>query len=285
MMHDSTITEKLFRTIIPMDCGVNLRSLNGLPVAQGRVIADDLFYRGPAPCAFLKSEHDREIVESFALQLILDLRSAAESEAAPDPSVFSKRIVRRSAICYPGTEEEVEFSPESREKIAQILQTYNVQHHNASKGKEAGIGLFYQSAMFGNGAWEQLMQALKNEEVPLMFHCVAGKDRTGLASALILLLLGADRETVMADFLFSNVCRYALIEKQQKALLKRGYSDRQKAWEDAISQIGVKGMWLEGALDAVESRYGSWEEYFAKEFSISAECRERMIQRYTVPLK
>ena len=284
-MHNSTLTEKLFRTIIPVDCGVNLRSLNGLPVAEGRVIADGLFYRGPAPCAFLESDHDREIVESFGLKLILDLRSVAESEAAPDPSGFSKSIVRRSAICYPGTEEEVEFSPESREKIAQILETYKVQHQVAAKDKNAGIGLFYQSAMFGNRAWERLVQALKNEEVPLMFHCVAGKDRTGLASALILLLLGADRETVMADFLFSNVCRYASIEKQQKNLLKKGYTDGQKAWEDAIAQIGVKSMWLEGALDAVESRYSSWEEYFAEEFQISSECREMMIQRYTIPSK
>jgi len=283
-MYDAMITERLFQTIIPMDCGENLRSLNGLPVGNGRVVAGGLFYRGPAPCVFLESDHDKELVESLGLKLILDLRSAAESEAAPDPSAFSRRIVRRSAICYPGTEEEIEFSPESHERIAQILKEYDVQHDVAAMDKDAIVGAFYKSAMFGNRAWERLVQALKNEEVPLMVHCVAGKDRTGIASALILLLLGAERETVMADFLFSNVCRYALIEKQQRRLLKKkGYTDQQKAWEDAIGRIGVKGMWLEGALNAAESRYGSWEEYFAKEFGVSRECREVMIQRHTIP--
>ena len=52
------LEEILFHNIIPMDCGVNMRSLNGIPVGNNRVVADGLFYRGPEPAVFLNSDHD-----------------------------------------------------------------------------------------------------------------------------------------------------------------------------------------------------------------------------------
>ncbi len=54
--------------------------------------------------------------------------------------------------------------------------------------------------LFGNKAFKELFRALEAGETPILFHCSAGKDRTGVAAMLILLALGASDETICADF-------------------------------------------------------------------------------------
>ena len=52
-----------------------------------------------------------------------------------------------------------------------------------------------------------------SHETPILIHCTAGKDRTGVAAMLILLALGASDETICADYAHTNLCRAAEIEK------------------------------------------------------------------------
>lgn len=63
--------------------------------------------------------------------------------------------------------------------------------------------------------YRKLFSLLQNEEnIPLMFHCSAGKDRTGMAAALVLSSLGVDEETILDDYLLSN---FYLADKRQKS--------------------------------------------------------------------
>ena len=70
----------------------------------------------------------------------------------------------------------------------------------------------YRQMLFGNKAFKELFRALEAGETPILFHCSAGKDRTGVAAMLILLALGASDETICADFVQTNVCRKAEID-------------------------------------------------------------------------
>ena len=62
-------------------------------------------------------------------------------------------------------------------------------------------------------SFKELFRALEAGETPILFHCTAGKDRTGVAAMLILLALGASDETICADYARTNLCRAAEIEK------------------------------------------------------------------------
>ena len=83
--------------------------------------------------------------------------------------------------------------------------------HTAREGENI-LYRMYRQMLFGNKAFKELFRALEAGETPILFHCSAGKDRTGVAAMLILLALGASDETICADFVQTNVCRKAEID-------------------------------------------------------------------------
>jgi protein-tyrosine phosphatase len=106
-------------------------------------------------------------------------------------------------------------------------------------------------------------------DAPLLFHCSAGKDRSGGTAALLLLALGVPRETVIEDYLLSQVefealCRDFLLNPRHAA----AHHDPARAWQPLIeSDPG----YIEALLDAVFARDGSIEGYLAAELGISDE--------------
>lgn len=83
----------------------------------------------------------------------------------------------------------------------------------------------------------------------VLFHCTAGKDRTGWVAAVLLTVLGVDRDTVTADFLLSNHYRHA-------------------APGDGLA--GVEQAWLDSAFDQVQRSYGSFDRYISQGLGLSA---------------
>lgn len=70
----------------------------------------------------------------------------------------------------------------------------------------------YERMLFGNKAYKELFRALEAGETPVLFHCSAGKDRTGVAAILILLALGASDKTIAEDFEKTNIWRRPELE-------------------------------------------------------------------------
>ena len=119
----------------------------------------------------------------------------------------------------------------------------------------------------------QLFELLLDSDAPLVFHCTAGKDRTGFAAALILLALGVPRPVVMQDYLLTNQ-------------LYRPPSD----WGDAASTpAGLQVLWrvqedfLEAALHGVEVEYGGIAPYLERVLGLNAAARQRLGQLYLQP--
>ncbi|WP_280347435.1 tyrosine-protein phosphatase [Nocardia neocaledoniensis] len=102
----------------------------------------------------------------------------------------------------------------------------------------------YRAFITAPGANEAFAAVLRDiiaaDGAGVLFHCSAGKDRTGWASAVLLTLLGVDRATVTADYLASNTYRNA-------------------APDDPLN--GVQQSWLDGAFDQVNQSYGSFDDY------------------------
>lgn len=106
-----------------------------------------------------------------------------------------------------------------------------------------GEGL-YRAFITAPGANEAFAAVLRDiiaaDGAGVLFHCSAGKDRTGWASAVLLTLLGVDRDTVTADYLASNTYRNA-------------------APTDPLN--GVQQSWLDAAFDQASQSYGSFDGY------------------------
>ena len=114
---------------------------------------------------------------------------------------------------------------------------------------------------FGPTSWLRLFGILADEEnLPVLLHCTAGKDRTGVSTAFLLSVLGVSREVIEADYLLTNLDTERQADFIESTVgYPEGY-DREKM----ISIAGVPKDAMKDFLDGVESKWGSVVEYLEK---------------------
>jgi protein-tyrosine phosphatase len=104
---------------------------------------------------------------------------------------------------------------------------------------------------------------------PTVFHCTAGKDRTGFAAALLLKAVGASDDEVMHDYLLTNE-RLVLPQESRMGLPREAMA---VLWR-------VQPEFLRAAFDEVDRSYGSLDAYFREGLAIRQEERERLTALY-----
>ena len=92
--------------------------------------------------------------------------------------------------------------------------------------------------------------------LPLSFHCSAGKDRTGVATMLILSALDVDKETIMKDYLLS------------KDYIASKYSSFLKIYPQIAPLVTVDEKYLNAAYDAIDKKYGSMTKFLTETLDI-----------------
>jgi protein-tyrosine phosphatase len=139
----------------------------------------------------------------------------------------------------------------------------------------------------------EMFEALLEEQVPMIFHCSAGQDRTGLAAGLLLSLLGVDRETILEDYLLSTQCRQ--FENELDRLGIAAYAETNlvaRFYTKAIAERGLDAVkprrlvdpsgnaLLKGAFDAIEQKWSSVEGYLEQRIGIDSAAVARMRSLY-----
>ena len=131
----------------------------------------------------------------------------------------------------------------------------------------------YRSFVTDNAPrFAQLFALLLDSDAPIVFHCTAGKDRTGFAAALILLALGVRRDVVMQDYLLTNT-------------LYRHPAGLGGVAPDEVLQVlwRVQEDFLETALHGVEVEYGGIESYLERVLGINAAAQKKLAALYLQP--
>lgn len=258
-------------TPLPFAHALNFRELGGYPAAGGRTVRRGLFYRS-GNLDELQNPEDWPRLTALGLREILDLRSAGESAAHPDPMVPGAHSRRICAMRY-ADGAEMDFSPAGMARLEAERQRLGLA------GGAALLRLFYGGMPFGNPAYRELFRLLEAGRTPLLFHCSAGKDRTGVAAMLILLALGAARRTAVEDYLRTNACRRPIL----KQLLAENAEAIRTDPAERTRLIGMAGVLREAAdltLDLMLERYGSFEAYFAAEYGLDAPRLAALRDRY-----
>jgi len=127
-------------------------------------------------------------------------------------------------------------------------------------------------------SYRELFARLETGTGPLVVNCTAGKDRTGIATALVLTALGVPYDTVKQDFLLSNGAP--------------GMNSLQGALSSPLAKlppevaapiIGVDGSYLDTAFTQLRQDYGSVENYMQKELGVGpreiAQLKARMLEK------
>ena len=243
-----------------LEGAVNFRELGGYPAADGRTVRWGQLYRSGA-LGELSSPGDRAFLQGLGLKSVVDLRSQGEAAALPDPAVPGADMQRVCAMRFPDGS-EMDFSPGGIADIDAAKREFEARLGHPVHDYD-WFSELYADMPFGNPAYQLLFRLLEERKTPLLFHCSAGKDRTGIGSMLLLLALGVSEEDAVADYMLTNVYRKAHID----AFLEKVPPEQRDL---LVSVEGVSRPMAEGALRAILKRYGSYEAYFEAEFGLDA---------------
>jgi protein-tyrosine phosphatase len=118
---------------------------------------------------------------------------------------------------------------------------------------------------------EALRLVATPEALPLLFHCTAGKDRTGWLSAIILSALGVDRPTVMADYLRTNE-----LNADGNAFVLSRLANRVDDPSVLVPLLEARREYLEAAFARAEESYGGMDGYLREGLGLSDEARQTL---------
>lgn len=243
----------------------NFRELGGYKAFDGRHVKHNIFFRSPALCQ-LETKEDFEKFKSFGIKTIYDFRSHGERNLKPDPKFEGVDQHEISAL-YDADGSEINFDFRGLESLTKEQLADVIKKLNSGYGR---LGI-------ENPAYISMFKDICSGNVPILFHCSAGKDRTGVAAALILSLFGVDKEDIYFDYLKTN--DYNSSDVLKKALA--GSGDLSPEHKEALKSLsGVNRKSLENVFDIILQKYGTMENYFEKEFGITPDMRKKLMDMY-----
>ena len=256
----------------PRDLGLqsiqNFRELGGYPAADGRRVKWGQFYRSARLVAL--SQEERPRFEQLDIRVVLDLRSDIEIQQHPDPVFHGVEQKAISAIVEMEAK-EINFDPAA---------LYHLTPQEMQKDDEAFTGR-YRAMPFNNKAYQYLFEKLASQQVPVLFHCTAGKDRTGVAAMLILLALGVSWQVIQEDYLLTNRYFEQQVQKTLTDYYRPGHPEHVRRFLMSIE--GVQPHNLQAAYDEILHRYGTTQQYFMKEYGLTetdlAWLREQYLEK------
>lgn len=246
---------------------MNVRELGGIVAAGGRTVRRGTFYRGAALADLTPEQRSR--VDGMGLALILDLRAGFEVRNAPDyvPEGCSYEQVS-GMLLDDGS--ELEFSQTAIAKQAvKIGRDFPAFRRN-----------LYVSMVHGSPAMHALVERIAARRTPIYIHCSAGKDRTGVASAIILSILGASDEAILDDFVRTNEYLAQLIENVPDEIPDAFLRLIPEGMDMGAAKQLMRAIWpqangvvradMQALLAAMDEGHASREEYLEEEFGLDA---------------
>ena len=247
----------------------NLRDLGGYTTQSGLVVRKGLLYRSNQLRRI--SIDDMKRIAALGLKRSYDLRTAAERVARPDELPPGVKMVWLDVLA------DADLGVVAR--IERLLR--NPMEANVEFGAGKAEAMFIQgyrefvSLPSARKAYRLLFVALASDEnLPALFHCTTGKDRTGWASAVLLSLLGVSEDLILEDFLRSN--EY-ILPAYRKTIDTFTGAGGDSAITEAI--FVVKAEYLSAAFNEMHRRYGTVEDYFSKALEIDSTGQQALRDR------
>jgi len=234
----------------------NFRDLGGLIGEGGRKVRIKKLLRAAQIASLLQEDIDK--LMSYGLKAIVDFRSLAEIERIPNDEIEGVKYLNLDIMA----DSFVKFDDynawmdtlKTDTADGDMLRTYRefVTMDSAKKGYACFI-----------------RECINAAEGGVLFHCAAGKDRTGFGAAIILKILGVSDEDIFEDYYKTFEERKDVNERLCEEYRAKGLDDEQI---DAIKIFyGVKKEYLEASFCELEKEYGSFESYIENGLGITAE--------------
>ncbi|WGL16140.1 tyrosine-protein phosphatase [Microbulbifer bruguierae] len=255
--------------VLPLEGGRNFRDLGGYETTDGKTVKWGKMYRSGILTNLTANDYD--YLRDRNIATIVDFRSTKERTQEPDNWRGSNAITL-----------EWDYDMNWEKDFARVFAKPDFSKQDLVALMDKGyIDLVKQQTP----AYRAMFQKLIENDEPLLFHCTAGKDRTGIGAALILTALGVDRETVKQDYMLSNktLAGVKMMELPEDAneKEKRMYAFMAQLPEDIRGVMsGVELSWLESAFEEMEREHGSVEGYIEHALDVDAQELALLKARY-----
>ena len=135
----------------------------------------------------------------------------------------------------------------------------------------------YQSLALDHAAsYIPVFSHLLTIDEPLLIHCSAGKDRTGVGAALVLMALGVDRDTIMADYLLTGQFYPTPVELN---FLREDFGFTESDVEITMPIFSVKPDYLQAFFNSIDAQFSSEEQYLEQVYDLDETSRLALASR------
>jgi protein-tyrosine phosphatase len=160
---------------VALEGAFNFRDLGGLRAGAGRRVRTGRVFRSDA-LHHLSPRDVAHLREALGLRLVVDLRSSSERRSEPTP-----------ALCAPPV-------------VAHHVPIFERERTGSAPAQARLADLYFALLQLGRAPIVRALSLIAEHDAPALFHCAAGKDRTGLVAAALLGVLGVSDEDVIADY-------------------------------------------------------------------------------------
>ncbi|UQI43964.1 tyrosine-protein phosphatase [Streptomyces sp. HU2014] len=253
---------------------INLRDLGGIALTGNSAVRPGLLLRS-GQLDRLDPALDPSVA-ALGIHTVVDLRTEHERRHRPDQVPEGARLIVADVMAGRAAAATGDGMPA---RLESVLGNPAVAEEHLGNGKaEKLLCDAYRAFVTSEAAcaaYRLLFSALAEPDCgPLLFHCTAGKDRTGWAATVVLLLLGADEATVMEEYLAVNPA----VRDAFAPLIDR-FTEAGGDPEIADAILGVRPGYLAAALEQMHRSHGGVEGYVREALGIPDEAVDRVRAR------
>lgn len=256
----------------------NARELGGLPVGD-KTVRHGVLLR-TAGLATASEEDLAELQEVYGVAVVADFRMTYEREQNPDPELPGARNLFLPVF---EMQDAPGFDPSMLDQLPTIMADRQSMLKFALETDALGPALYQAFVLSERGrmAYRGFFQALLAlpEGRAALWHCTDGKDRTGIATMLLLTALGATRQTVVADYLLTNTYNAQAIAQAQ-AMLDRSPMDDRTKQQMLFGMGSVFEEYIRAAFDAIDDAYGSIDAYLKEALGVGESERADLRKKF-----
>lgn len=263
--HEAAAAERQALRKLPFDKAHNFRDIGGYETTQQQRVKWGLLYRADKLSSL--SEEDIRYFQRLKIRRVVDFRSIEERESSPHSPELSA-ISRIEAMSVPVEAAEIE-------RIISSLQQENVSPDSMSQFLVRANREMVEKHTPIYRRWMQSL--LDSDNYPTVFHCTAGKDRTGFAAALLLSALDVPFEQIMEDYLATNA--YTAQRVDDTLMLLADFPEYQVPDEVVRTLFQVKPDYLNEAFKTINQHYGELQNYFEAGLGIGETQRAVLRQK------
>ena len=245
----------------------NTRDLGGMRTKDGRVIRSNMLYRS----AKLSNLKDPDWF-TRNVGLVVDMRSSKEIGENPDPAIPGVEYLHLPIF-------EIQATGVTRDSESD--RRMEAPDPETALARMASVYARFVADEFCLSQYRRFIDLLfEPREKAVLWHCTAGKDRTGTGALFIQELLGVGREDIMADYMITNVYLKDEVREFIDRIAEKNGGMDEDAKKGMMAFMGAHEKYPLTVYAEAEARYGSFEIFLRDGLGVSDARREELRRRY-----